>query len=167
MTSVVCALTLLLLGSQAVGEVSSSFDKKANFGAFRTYAWAKGHDAYDPTVHKTIVDAVDAQMAGLGFTKAPPESADVVVRYYTLRGADVDLKTLEKMQREGQKDLAPTRILGSLVVALFEPSGTRPVWEAHTKGHLSEDSATRVGEIQKVVASVFERYPGRKKKGDD
>jgi Domain of unknown function (DUF4136) len=166
MTSV-CALIVLLLGSQAVGEVASSFDKKANFGAFRTYAWAKGHDAYDPTAHKTIIDAVDAQMAGLGFTKAAPESADVVVRYYTLRSADVDLKLLEKMQREGQKDPAPVRMLGRLVVALYEPTGTRPLWEAHTKGHLSEDPAKRVAEIQKAVASVFEEYPGRKKKGDD
>ena len=36
-------------GSQ-VGRVETTFDKKANFGAFRTYSWLAGYKASNPVV---------------------------------------------------------------------------------------------------------------------
>jgi hypothetical protein len=53
-------LALLLLLPQEAVKVISSFDKKAEFGACKTYAWDVGPRAYDPVAHKTIVGAMDA-----------------------------------------------------------------------------------------------------------
>ena len=93
MNSLVFAL-LLLLAPQKIGDVESSFDKQANFGALKTYAWAKGHEALTPSVHKSIVTAIDAQMASLGFTKAEAGAADTILKYHVVRGTDVDLKAM-------------------------------------------------------------------------
>ena len=162
MNSLACVVMLLLLGPQKIGDVESSFDKKANFGTFRTYAWNKGQEAFDPSSHRIIVDAIDSQMAGLGFTKAEPNAADVILKYHTVRGTDVDLKALEKAQKPGQTEPLATKMLGKLVVVLYPRGSTTPLWQANTRSHLSEDAATRVQEIQRAVASLFDTYPGRK-----
>src|SRR5262245_61429571 len=52
MNTLAYALVLVLALHQDIGDVTSSFDKKADFGTFRTYAWGKGHEAFDPAAHK-------------------------------------------------------------------------------------------------------------------
>lgn len=163
MTRLACALILLLLSPQNIGEVDSSFDKKADFSTFRTYAWNRGHQAYDPTAHKIIVDAIEAQMTSLGYTKVDQGKSDVVLKYHTVRGSDVDLEQLEKWQKSGQTEPASEAILGSLLVVLYRTGSTTPLWEARTRQRLSQDAGTRTHEIQRAVASLFETYPGRRK----
>jgi hypothetical protein len=159
------ALTLLLLLPQEVGKVTSSFEKKTDFGAFKTYAWETGLRAYDPATHKTIMEAMEAQMAALGYTKAERAAADVILKYHTVRGSDVDLKVLEERQRKGATGPAKEGILGSLVVGIFRPSSmTTPLWQASLREHLSDDVATRTREIEDAVAAIFKTYPTRRGK---
>jgi hypothetical protein len=104
MNALACVLLVLFAAPQktpTLGSVESTFDKSADFTKLRTYAWNRGQEAFDPRAHKVIVDAVDAQMASLGFTKAPEASADVIVKYHSVRGTYVDLKSLEKSQKQG------------------------------------------------------------------
>jgi hypothetical protein len=165
MNSLAGALVLLLLTPQAIGEVESHLDKKADFGAFRTYSWSKGHQAYNPAAHKLIVAAIDEQMAGLGFKQADAAAADVFLTYHTVRSSEVDLKTLDKLQQEGQ---APnTRVLGRLAVVMSNPKSRAMLWSAATRRRLSEDQAAWKDELQRAVAALFDTYPGRQKaKGD-
>ena len=166
MKSLACAFVLLLAIPQTkpIGEVGSTADKSVNFTALHTYAWEKGHEAYNPDAHKTIVTAIDAEMSSLGFTKADAGKADVIVKYHAVAGTDVDMKLLEKWQKEGHTEPAPTRILGSLVVVLFTPGGAKPIWEAHVRAHLSDDAATRNEQITKTVSALFATYPTRRTK---
>jgi len=163
MTSVACALVLLLLAPQAVGEVETHSDKKADFSKYRTYAWSKGHEAYSADAHKVIVAAVEAQMTGLGLTKADPGSADVFLVYHTVRGSEVDLKALEKLQKQGQDTAGATKILGRLAVVLSEPKSRATLWSAGTRRRLSDDPAKWNEEVQQAVTALFATYPGRKK----
>jgi Domain of unknown function (DUF4136) len=162
MTSVACALVFLLVAPQAVGDVETHFDKAANFSAFHTYAWSKGHQAFYPDAHKTIVAAIDAQMAGLGFTQAAA-NPDVLLTYHTVRGSELDLKALDKLQHEGQDTAAATRILGRLAVVLSQPKSRATLWSAGTRRRLSEDPARWNEDVRTAVASLFATYPGRKK----
>jgi hypothetical protein len=162
MNSLVYVLLVLLLAPQKIGDIESSFDKRANFGALKTYAWAKGHEAINPAVHKSIVAAIDAQMADLGFTKADGGTADTTLKYHVVRGTDVDLKALEKSSAAASGP-APTKMLGKLVVVLYPKGSTdNPLWQAHTRQYVSDDAAAREQELQGIVAALFETYPGRK-----
>lgn len=164
MNSLVFAL-LLLLVPQKIGDVESSFDKNANFGALKTYAWAKGHEALTPSVHKSIVTAIDAQMASLGFTKAEAGAADTTLKYHVVRGTDVDLKALEKASPAAAGATAPTKTLGKLVVVLYPKGSTEtPLWEAHTRQYVSDDPATREKDLQSTVTALFATYPGRNRR---
>ena len=57
-------------GRPAPGKVNSTYDESANFQTLKTYSWVQGSPAFDPSVDKTIVAAVDSEMSALGFTKA-------------------------------------------------------------------------------------------------
>jgi Domain of unknown function (DUF4136) len=165
MTSVACALVLLLLAPQAIGEVESHFDKKADFSAYRTYTWSKGHQAYDPAAHKAIVAAIEAQMAALGFTQVD-KGADVFLTYHTVRSSEVDLKMLDKLKDQGQDTSAATKILGRLAVVLSNPTSRAALWSAGTRRRLSDDPSKWQDEVRLAVASLFETYPSRKKNRD-
>jgi hypothetical protein len=164
MQSLACALVLVLLTPQAIGEVETQVDKKVDFGGFRTYAWSKGHEAYDPAAHKAITEAMEAQMAGLGFTKADPGKADVFLTYHTVRGSELDLKALDKL-KPGQDAGAATKILGRLAVVMSNPASRATLWSAATRRRLSDDPAKWKDEGLRAVAALFETYPGRKKGG--
>lgn len=166
MRIITCVLPLLLMLVQAPpGEVDSTVDKKVDFGAFRTYSWERGREAYDRPTHKVIVDAIDAEMAGLGLTKAEAAKAEVIIKYHSVRAADADLDVLKKRQKEGKTDPAPTTILGVLMVEMRAAGRSDPIWQARTRGELSETAATRDQEIRRVVAALFKTYPRAKVKG--
>ena len=127
MKSAVILLFGLLAATQnvAVGKVDSSFDKKVDFAALRTYTWSGGTHADTPATHKMIVAAVDAEMASRGF-KQVPTGADVTLAYYTGFTTELDLKALDKAEREGKGGAAPpTKALGRLSVKMRNAASRR------------------------------------------
>ena len=162
MNTVVCLLALLLLAPQEIGKVGSTVDKKTDFTAFRTYAWEKGHEAYDPAIHKAIVEAIDAQMAAAGLKKADAGKSDITVRYHAVRGTDVDLDLLRKLQKEGA-GAGADKVIGSLAVVVYAPKGTEPLWEAHMRSRLSSDPKSIDEQVRRIVAALFTTYPQAKK----
>ena len=102
MNSLASALVFcLLLTPQKVGEVETHADKAADFSALHTYAWSKGHDAFDPRAHKAIIAEVETQMTALGFKQAPAASADVLLTYHTVRASEIDLEEARRTAEKG------------------------------------------------------------------
>jgi hypothetical protein len=163
MNVVVCAIALLLSLGQLPpkeGKIESRKDDKADFGAFTTYVWDKGYEAYDRAAHKAIVEAIDAEMAARGFRKLESGPASVTMRYHTVVRTDVLLDKLEEFEREGK--VAPTKALGRLVIVMRD-ANNKQVWAADTVQALSTDAATRDRDIRQYVRRMFETYPGAKK----
>jgi hypothetical protein len=162
MKIVVMALAGLLLAAQDVGKVESSFDKKMNFAGLRTYSWSSGYNAYNPEAHKLVVAAFETEMTNLGFSKVA-SGGDVTLAYYTVVGSDVDLKALDKMEREGKSGLAPTKARARLVVIMRGAASREQIWSASTREYVDPDPAALSAAIQSVTARLFATYPGRKK----
>ena len=162
MKSIVFVLLALWVAPQAIGKVESRFDKKADFPAFRTYSWSPGYNSYNPNAHKMVVAAFEAEMASLGFSKVE-SGADVTLAYYTVTGTDVDLKALEKLEREGRGGAAPTKARARLVVIMRSAASNKEIWAASTREYLDPDPEKLGGTIQSVTARLFETYPGRKR----
>ena len=159
MKSVVILLLGLLVAPQGeIGKVESSFDKKANFAAFRTYTWNVGYNAYNPDAHKLITAAIDAEMARRGFTKVET-GADVRIAYYTVTGTDVDLKALDKLEREGATGPVPLKQRSRLVVVMRPQGSSDPLWQASMREYLDPDPAKLGDTIQRVTAQLFATYP--------
>jgi hypothetical protein len=160
MNVIVLMLSIVLAAAQGakVGEVETSFDKRASFQAFKTYSWQPGYDAYDPAIHKLIVSAIDQEMAGLGFAKVA-SGADVTIAYYSVLSTEVDLKALEKLQREGKATASAEKSLGRLMVIMRKPNVEERLWSATTREHISREQAEAT--IRTVAKRLFEKYPGR------
>src|SRR5262245_20827852 len=153
------ALSLLLSFAQVPpkeGKIESVKDDKANFASFTTYRWERGHEAYDKSIHKLIVDAVDAEMAARGFRKIETGTPSVTLRYHTVVRTDVLLDKLDEFEREGK--VAPTKTLGRLILVMRD-AGDRQVWAADTVQLMKSDSATRNRDIQQVITKMFATYP--------
>jgi hypothetical protein len=160
------SLAILLLGflftaqQPAPGKVDSTFDKKTNFAAIKTYSWTSGVPAMRPDAHKLIVAAVEKEMAGLGLTQVA-SGADVTVAYYTMTVTNVDLKALDKMDDKSKP--APTKDLGKLVVVMRNPA-RQQLWSAISREYLDPDLAKLPAAVQTVAERLFATYPGRARK---
>jgi hypothetical protein len=161
MNSFAILLLGLMIAGQAVpaGKVDTTFDKKANFAALRTYSWAPGKDAFLPEAHRMIISACDTEMAALGFKKVD-SGADVTISYYTMTLTQVDLKALDKIENTDRSAPAPTKELGKLVVVMRNQAREQ-LWTATTNEFLDSDRARLAATIQTVTARLFATYPTR------
>ena len=152
-------LLVALIASQAppIGKADSTFDKKANFASFRTYAWGPGTHAFNPALHKLILEAVEAEMATRGFTKVA-SGGDVTLSYYAMAVTNVDLKALDKVERAGGSGPAPTKDLGKLILVMRNPA-RQQVWTAATREYLEPNLEKFGATIKTVTARLFETYP--------
>jgi hypothetical protein len=165
------SIAIVLLGllfapqSDVIGKVESSFDRKTDFSTFRTYAWLRGYNAYNPDAHKMVVAAVEGEMAKLGFTRLETEKgADVTLAYYTVTGTDIDLKALDKMEREGLSGPPPSKARARLVLIMRTATTSQQIWQASTREHLDPDPAKLNATVEAVTARLFATYPGRARK---
>jgi hypothetical protein len=158
-----CVLLVLLSFSQQPpkpGKIEIIKDPKADFSSFTTYKWERGYVAYDPAIHKAIVDAVDAELTARGLRKVETTDASVTVRYHTVLRTDVNLDTLAEYERSGK--VAPAQPLGRLVIVLRDPNN-RQVWAADTVQPIAGDGASRPRFVTETVVRMFESYPTAKK----
>ena len=160
------SLAILLLGflftaqQPAPGQVDSTYDKKANFAAIKTYSWTPGTDAMLPEAHRMIVAAIEKEAAAAGL-KQVSTGGDVTLAYYTMTLTDVDLKALDKMDKKAVA--APTKEIGKLVVLMRNPAREQ-VWSAVSREFLDPDRAKLQATIQAVTERLFATYPTRVRK---
>jgi Domain of unknown function (DUF4136) len=158
----VWALAVLVASAQLPpkeGKIESVKDAKANFASFTTYKWEPGYEAYDKSVHRLLVDAIDGELVARGFKKLDGNAASVTIRYHTVVRTDVSLDTLDEYERAGK--IAPARQLGRLVIVMRTPDNKR-VWAADTVQPIP-DASTREADLRQIVARLFETYPLPKK----
>ena len=154
-------LGLMMVGQAApAGRVDTTFDKKANFAALKTYSWASGRNAFLPEAHRMIIAACDTEMAALGFKKVD-SGADVTISYYSTTLTQVDLKELDKIENADKSAPGPTKELGKLVVVMRSAKAREQLWTAATNEFLNSDRAKLADTIQTVTARLFATYPTR------
>ena len=142
------------------GKIEIVKDPKANFASFTTYKWERGYTAYDPNIHKTIIESVDAELTARGLRKVETGDASITVRYHTVMRTDVNLDTLAEFERSGK--VAPAQPLGRLVIVLRDPSN-RQVWAADTVQPITVEGEARPRFVADTVVRMFESYPTAKK----
>ena len=156
-------LMLLVLfvaqGRPAPGKVNSTYDKSASFQTFKTYSWVQGQPAFDPSVDKTIVAAVDSEMSALGFTKAAGQPADVAIRYLAVRSTSIDLEKLSEIEKAGGDKAGADYTVGRLIIAMQDVKTSKQLWAADCVERLNPAPAERDATIKQVATRMFETYP--------
>ena len=151
-------------GRPAPGKVNSTYDESANFQTLKTYSWVQGSPAFDPSVDKAIVAAVDSEMSALGFTKAAGASADVAIRYLAVRSTSVDLEKLKELEKSGGDKAGADYTVGRLVIAMQDAKTSKQLWAADCVERLNPAVAERDATIKQVATRMFETYPTKQEK---
>ena len=73
-------------------KVSYDYEKTANFGAFKTYAYKDGTKVGQQLIDDRIVAAIDTELAGKGLTKTE-SNPDVFVVYHVAFDKEKDIST--------------------------------------------------------------------------
>ena len=136
--------------------VTVTAEKNVDFSTFKTYSWTPGRGAFVKDVDAHIKAAIDREMAALGMTKVAEDSGDVLLMYQSLTRSDIDLK----------KDPSADKpfSVGTLVVALLEPSNHRQLLRLRTDRPIEVEQGKLQASIDSAVTELFARYPTRSKK---
>jgi len=136
--------------------VTVKAEKNVDFSTFKTYSWTPGRGAFVKDVDAHIKAAIDREMGALGMTKVAADSGDVLLMYQSLTRSDIDLK----------KDPSADKpfSVGTLVVALLEPSNHRQLLRLRTDRPIEVEQGKLQASIDSAVTELFARYPTRSKK---
>jgi hypothetical protein len=129
--------------------VTSKTAEKVDFAKFMTYTWFGGHTAYDPAIHKLILEAVERELTAVGLTKTTGQ-ADVEVVYHSLQSA-----------LAGGAPGAKPAAVGTLVVNILDPATSEQLWHVRLDRPIDVDRSKAAELINSSVAVMFERYPTR------
>jgi hypothetical protein len=175
-TLVTCCILLACLGCSSI-TVSYDYDKQVDFTAYSTYAFADlSHLTVNDFDKARIVQAVEKEMAARGYDKS--QSADLLV--------DLQVKLSHEESATATTHggaYSPwgygfstgftttnieidTYVDGTLFVNLIDAQQEKIVWQGRATKTLNEEAtpAQHDSNINKAVASIFEKYPIQTKK---
>ena len=139
-------------------KLTAKADPHADFSKLKTYEWELGWIAIDRDAHRHFVEAINRELAALGFTEGEPGKSDVAVAYYSLRRTDTDLSwkppTLETPP--------PTYPVGTLIVVMREPGTRRELFTARADAPIDLEPARLNAIIDDTVGRMFALYPTRR-----
>ena len=138
-------------------------DKETDFTALHTYAWTGGWPGIDPEIDQRAVAAIERELAARGYQKVDAMPCDVLVAYSSLLRIDVDLESFES-SKSLERGLPREYPVGTLMVHLLEPQSRQAVFQVRADAPLA-DPATGTGQIDRIVAKMFKKYPAGKHTG--
>lgn len=167
-------LGFFILTSCATVSVNTDYDKKANFAAYKTYAFSKSSiDKLEISDldKKRILYAIDNAMPAKGFTKS--ETPDVLISLFTKERERVDVYNNMGWGFGGGFGwgwgwgpgwgMGYTRTTttpeGTLYIDLIDAKTKELVWQGIGTGYLTTNSEKKDERIAEFVAKILEKYP--------
>lgn len=148
--------------------VNADYDKKANFSAYKSYAYFKsGIDKAEISDldKKRILYAIDDAMATKGFTKS--ETPDLLISIFTKEREVVDV-----YQNYGfgwgwgwgpgwgmGYSRAITTPEGTLFIDIIDAKTKELIWQGQGTGYLSSNTDKKEERIKEFVSKILEQYP--------
>ena len=158
---------MLLAGGAAAQDVNYDYDRRANFSAYRTYAWVEGTNSADDLNHARIVAAVDHQLAAKGLAQVDStRNPDVLVIYRVGLTQELEVNAHDNrwaLPHGGPSWARVERVpVGTLVVGMIDAKTRSMVWRGAASKDLDLGASPEKWEknLNKAVEKMFKRYPG-------
>lgn len=154
---------VLLFGAVFAREISLDYDHAVDFSAYRTYLWTQGTPAANPNVDRAIVEAVDAQLKGKGFTKVEKE-ADFCVLYRAVLREEATSTDYDygKFKLENRNVVVQRYTVGTLVVDVVDAKSKNLLWRATATDAVGSDPTKTQEEVPGLVGLMFKGFPPEK-----
>jgi hypothetical protein len=161
----IAGLVLLARGA-AAQDVNYDYDRRANFSAYRTYAWTGGTNLADDLNHARIVAAVDRQLAAKGMARVDSTgNPDLLVVYRVGLHQDLEINGYDNRWAGPAGGPSWARLervpVGTLAVGIIDAKSRSIVWRAAATKDLDPGASPEKWEknINKAVEKMFKRYP--------
>ena len=162
--------SLMMLGTVAIAQnVTSDFDRSADFAKFKAYTWVRGTNVSDQLNHNRIVRAVDAQLAARGFSKVEsPANADVLVAYHASFDKNLQINGFSSgfggYRFGGMRTGTATAeeiTVGTLAVDIVDARTKTIVWRGTATKEIDvrANADKRDKNINKAAEKLFKKYP--------
>lgn len=169
-------LVLFVAGSCCSVRVYTDYDKNADFGQYKTYAFYKsGIDKVEISDldKKRIMRAIEETMTAKGFTKS--ENPDLLVNIFTKARQQVDVNTYNagwgygwgygwNPYIWGGNTSVNTYTEGTLFIDLIDARKKELVWQGEGEGVLTKDMEKKEERVKEFVSRILEKYPPQGKK---
>lgn len=169
-------LAIVFLSSCNAVRVLSDYDQKANFSAYKSYAFYKtGIDKaqISDLDKKRILRAIESEMSSRGFVKS--ESPDILINIFTKEQERVDVYNNNfgwgGMRGYGWGpgfgwgwgggSTVSTSTEGSLYIDLIDTKSKQLVWQGKGEGTLANTKNIQKKEqrIKEFVSQIMKQYP--------
>jgi hypothetical protein len=174
---VMLALAALLVPALVLAQKTSyDYDKTANFGSFKTYAFKDGTKVGQQLIDDRIVAAIEAQLAAKGLTKVEA-NPDVFVVYHVAFDKQKDISTYSSGYGGGYGaygwryggawagGTSTTQVrdilIGTLVIDLADAKTAQLAWRGMGVKEVDTQAKPekRDKSINNAVAKMFKNYP--------
>ena len=168
-------ILFLSLNSCSSISVYNDYDKGADFGQYKTYAFHKrGIDKVQISEldKKRILNAIDLELSKKGMTKS--ENPDLLINIFTKEREQVNVSQFNmgwgygwgwgwNPYLWGGQSFVTTSTEGTLFIDLIDARKKELVWEGEGIGYLTENRSLKEKQINEFVAKILAQYPPTKK----
>ena len=166
---------LFIITSCSSVRVNVDYDKNANFGQYKTYAFHKsGIDKAEISDldKRRILRSIDAQMTAKGFTKS--ETPDLLVNIFTKEREKVDVNNFSagwgygwgygwNPYLWGGRTYVSTSTEGTLYIDLIDAKNKELIWQGMGTGYLTHDTEKKDQRANEFVTKILEQFPPQTK----
>lgn len=172
-------------GHAVAQDVRYDFDKDKDFSKYKTYKWVSIKDADQPDqlTAKTIMSAVDTQLATRGLTKTDGDDANLYLAYQTAVGTEKQFTSYNTgwgygpgwgggwygygggMSSGTTYGSTSTVYVGQLDLSMYDPQTKQLVWRGVASKTLDPKAKPEKKEknINKAVQKLLKNYPPKVK----
>ena len=149
-------------------DVHVDYDHTVNFSKYTTFMWVDKPETADPLTADRIVDSVNAQLTAKGL-QLVSSGADL----YVSASMSVQQVPVYNTYYDGgwgwgwgwggpgwATTYVDTYAEGKTTVNLTDAASERTVWQGTATGGVSDKPAKVAKKNSKVIAEMFEKYPG-------
>ena len=167
------AAAILVVAGCSTLEVSTDYDKAADFTKYRTYKWGQAEEIKNTIVKKRIEAAVDRQLASKGLKKVE-SGPDLAVFVHPRLSKETQINTYSTGWGYGYgwyggmgttTSTVQEIPVGTLVVDLVDMQKKELVWRGIAKSQLDSEASAeqRQERLDEAMQRLFESYPPKGK----
>lgn len=167
--SALALVSCLAACAAGTATISSDYDTRADFAAYRTYSWISAPDGGSPLMPQRVLSAIDARLQAAGWKLVPEGqvhvSAHVTTRegqtydtFYSGLGHDISWLTGANVPSSFTRSTGSYQA-GTLVVDMFDAKTRHAIWRGSASGVVADDAAQRDRQIQGAVDRLFAGFP--------
>ena len=160
---------LSIAGVAVAAKIMSDFDPSANFSQYKTFMWIRKPHMQDPLMDDRIVNAINAELAGKGWTLVD-DGADVGVAAHVATKKSHTLETFYNgfggwgwHYWGGGMGIATTHVdsytVGTLVVDLFDSRTKQLIWRGWANDALPDNPQKESKKLNKDIEKLFKNFP--------